>query len=168
MFRNAKAFTFLELTVVIFLIGLMLALTIPRVRQGFLSDELKATARRMIGTISTLRSNAMRDQKGYRLYFDMDSDLVWVEWDTMTPEERDAVRESASRLPSGISILDVYRRATGKEDVGEASIHFTKQGYVEEAIIHLGSEDGRAYSILVSPFLTKIKTFDRYVEIGEI
>jgi len=164
MVRNDKAFTFLELTVVIFLIGLMLALTIPRFRHGLLSDDLKATTRRMMGTIRTLRSDAVRDQKGYRLHFDLESNQIWVEWDAMTSEQRDAVRQCASKLPAGISILDVHSSGAGKQDVGDAKIHFTKQGYVEEAVIHIGSDDGRAHSIMLSPFLSKIKTYDTYVE----
>jgi Tfp pilus assembly protein FimT len=132
MVRNDKAFTFLELTVVLFLIGLMLALTIPRIRHGVLSDDLKATARRMIGTIKTLRSNAVQDQKGYQLCFDLESNLIWVEWDGMTSEERDAVRQSATKLPVGISVLDVYRKGVGTQDVGEAKIHLLNKAMLKK------------------------------------
>jgi hypothetical protein len=53
----------------------------------------------------------------------------------------------------------------GKKDIGDAVIHFTKKGYIEEAVIHLGAKDGRAHTIVLSPFLGTVKTYDRYVEI---
>jgi hypothetical protein len=49
--------------------------------------------------------------------------------------------------------------------VGDAVIRFTKQGYAQQVVIHLGTNDGRAYSLVLSPFLGTIKTYDRYVEI---
>ena len=89
----------------------------------------------------------------------------WVSWDAMTPEEQGEARQEATALPGGIRVLDVYFKATGKKDMGDTVIHFTKQGYVEPAVIHLGANDGRAHSLVLSPFLPTIKTYDRYVEI---
>jgi general secretion pathway protein H len=160
-----RAYTLIELTVVIFLIGLVLVLTVPRVQHALLSDDLKAASRRMIGTVKTLRNNAVRDQKAYMLHFDMASNRLWVSWDGMTAEEQAEARQNATALPGGIRVVDVYFKGTGKKDVGDAVIRFTKQGYAQQVVIHLGTNDGRAYSLVLSPFLGTIKTYDRYVEI---
>jgi general secretion pathway protein H len=160
-----RAYTLIELTVVIFLIGLVLVLTVPRVQHALLSDDLKAASRRMIGTVKTLRNNAVRDQKAYMLHFDMASNRLWVSWDGMTAEEQAEARQNATALPGGIRVVDVYFKGTGKKDVGDAVIRFTKQGYAQQVVIHLGTNDGRAYSLVLSPFLSTIKTYDRYVEI---
>jgi Tfp pilus assembly protein FimT len=164
-FHKGRAYTLVELTVVIFLIGLVLALTVPRIQHGLFSDDLKAASRRMIGTVRTLRDNAVRDQKAYMLHFDMALNRFWVSWDAMTAEERAEARQNASALPGGIRVVDVYYKGTGKKDVGDAAIRFTKQGYVQQAVIHLGANDGRTYSLVLSPFLGTVKTYDRYVEI---
>ena len=161
----AKGYTLVELTIVVVVIGLMLALTMPRVQHSLVSDDLKAATRRMIGTVKTLRNNAVRDQRAYRLHFDMEASRLWVEWASMTSEEAMQARENASMMPEGIRILDVYRRGTGKKDMGDTAIHFTKKGYVEQAVIHLGSDNGRAHTIVLSPFLDTIKTYDKYLEI---
>lgn len=160
-----RAYTLVELTVVIFLIGLVLALTAPRVQHTLFSDDLKAATRRMIGTVKTLRDDAVRDQKAYTLHFDMALNRFWVSWDAMTAEERAEARHNASPLPGGIRVVDVDYKGTVKKDVGDATIRFTKQGYVQQAVIHLGASDGRTCSLELSPFLGTVKTYDRYVEI---
>ncbi len=162
---KARAYTLIELTVVVFLIGLMLALTVPRIQHSLLSDDLKAATRRMVGTVRTLRDKAIRDQKDYVLYLDLESNQFWVEWSPMTIEQKADARQNASTLPGNIRILDVSRRDSGKQDIGDTVIHFTKKGYVEQAVIHLGTKEGRAYTIVLSPFLGTAKTYDTYVDI---
>ncbi|NVM21204.1 MAG: prepilin-type N-terminal cleavage/methylation domain-containing protein [Desulfobacterales bacterium] len=166
--NRTKGYTLIELTVVVFLIGIMLALSVPRFRYGLFSDTLKVATRRMIGTVKSLRNKAVQDQKAYRLHFDLESERLWIEWNQMTNEEQAVARGKASGLRGGIRILDVCRTGKGKSDVGETAIHFTKKGYVEQAVIHLGSDDGRAHTIELSPFLGTIKTYDKYVEIETI
>jgi general secretion pathway protein H len=168
MLCKTRAYTLIELTVVVFLIGLMLALTIPRVQHSLLSDDLKVATRRMIGTVRTLRDKAIRDQKVYGLYLDMESSQFWVEWSSMTVEQKADARQNASTFPGNIRILDVWRKDSGKQDMGDTVIHFTKKGYVEQAAIHLGTDDGRVYTIMLSPFLGTAKTYDRYVDISNI
>ena len=165
MLCKTRAYTLIELTVVVFLIGLMLALTIPRVQHSLLSDDLKAATRRMIGTVRTLRDKAIRDQRVYGLYLDMESNQFWVEWSSMTVEQKADSRQNASTLPGNIRILDVWRKDSGKQDMGDTVIHFTKKGYVEQAAIHLGTDDGRVNTIVLNPFLGTAKTYDRYVDI---
>ncbi len=165
MLHENKAYTLIELTVVVFLIGIMLALAVPRVQYGMWSDDLKTATRRMVGTVKTLRNDAVREHKEYRLHFDMESNRFWVEWNQMTASERTDVRQNSSRLPGSVRVLDVFRPGIGKENVGDVVIHFSKKGYVEESVIHLGSDDGRAHTIVLSPFLGAIKTYDTYVDI---
>jgi len=165
MLYKTRAYTFVELTVVIFLIGLVLGLTMPKIQLTLFTDDLKTASRRMIGTVKTLRERAVQDQKAYMLHFDMASNKFWVSWDAMTPEEKAEARQAATALPGGIRVLDVYFKGKGKKDMGDTVIHFTKQGYVEPAVIHVGANDGRAHSLVLSPFLPTVKTYDRYVEI---
>ena len=157
-------FTFIELTVVIFLIGLTLALTVPRLRCAILTDDLKATVRRLVGTVRSLRNEAIREQKAYSLQFDLESNRFWIESADMTDEDREEACKKAFRLPEGVRLLDVWRRGRGKKAAGETAISFTKKGYMEQSVIHLASEDGRRFTLVLSPFLGKIKVLENYVE----
>jgi len=162
---RCKGYTFIELTVVIFLIGLTLALTVPKFRYAMLTDELKATVRRMVGTVRSLRNEAIREQKIYALCFDIESNRFWVESTDMTDEGRELAFEKAFQLPEGVRILDVWSGKMGKKVEGKAAIHFTKKGYIEQSVIHLGAEDGRKFTLELSPFLGKVKVFEKYVEV---
>jgi len=159
------AYTLIELTVVMFLIGLMLALTIPQIQYSFLSDDLKTATRRMVGAVKTLREKTIREGKEYKLCFDMGSSRYWEEWSGMTDEERSEVRENATELPGSVRIIDVARRGKETKSVGDAVIRFNKKGYMEHAVIHLGTKDDRVSSLVLSPFLGTVKTYDEYVEL---
>jgi Tfp pilus assembly protein FimT len=162
--NSSKGYTFIELTVVIFLIGLTLVLTVPKFRYAMLTDDLKATVRRMVATVRTLRNEAIRKQEIYTLHFDLESNRFWMESGDMTDEGRELAYEKAFQLPQGVRILDVWSRARGKKTDGKAIVHFTKKGYIEQSAIHLAADDGREFSLVLSPFLGKVKVFEKYVE----
>ena len=61
--------------------------------------------------------------------------------------------------------MDVWFKGKGKKVDGDISIRFSKKGYVEQTVIHLGAEDGREFSLVLSPFLGTIKIYDKYVDI---
>ena len=165
MNAGKKGYTFIELTVVVFLIGLTLVLTVPKFRYAVLTDDLKATVRRMVGTIRSLRNEAIREQKIYALHFDLESNRFWIESAGMTEEERAEAYEKPFRLPESIRILDVWSKERGKKVDGIAAIRFTKKGYIEQSVIHLAAEDGREFTLVLSPFLGKVKVFEKYVDV---
>jgi hypothetical protein len=82
----------------------------------------------------------------------------------MTEEERALAQAKAQSLPDGIRVTDVWTQGKGKQMMGEASIRFTKKGYVQQSAIHLRSADGRDYTLKLSPFMEKVGVYDRYVD----
>ena len=164
MIRDSKGYTFIELTVVVALIGVMISLSVPRIRYAILPDDLKRVTRRMTGIIKNLRIEAVREQDSFFLHLDLESNKFWIDSEAMTEEERLVAGEKASSLPPGVRILDVWVRGQGKKQYGEAAIRFNKKGYVQQSVIHLGSEDDREFTLVLSPFLRKVKVTEDYVE----
>jgi len=164
MSRNTNGYTLIELTVVIILIGVMTSLSVPKIRHAILTDKLKSASRKMIRVISRLRNDAIREQKTFYLHLDLEANRFWTDSDAMLEEERLSANEKALSLPQDISILDIWFRGKGKKQHGAVVIRFSKKGYVQESAIHLGSDDGRQFTLLLSPFLGKIKAFEDYVE----
>ena len=164
IFCNKKGYTLVELIVVLVLIGLVLTLVAPRLRNALLSDNLKSAARKMMGIISNLRNEAIREQKDYVLHFDLNANRFWVSYGSMTDEDRTVAREEGSNFPSDIHIDDVWIKGEGKIVEGETRIRFTRRGYTQKSAIHLSSEDGRKLTLELSPFLGKVKVINKYVE----
>ena len=166
--KDEKGYTFIELTVVIILIGLMAAISVPRIRHGFLTDELKSASRNLVGVIKSLRNDAISGQKAFFLHLEFESNRFWTDSEEMLEEERLLARENAPSLQEGVSILDVWFRGKGKKQHGVAVIRFSKKGYVQQCAIHLSSDDGRQFTLVLSSFLGRVRVLDRYVELEDI
>lgn len=162
--KGQRGYTFVELAVVMVLLGLMASITFPRFRHALLTDDLKATTRKMVGLIKSLRAEAMREHKNLVLHFELESNQFWIHSTDMTEEERILARTKASQLPDGIRVTDVWTQGKGKQMMGEASIRFTKKGYVQQSAIHLRSADGREFTLKLSPFVEKVVVHEKYVD----
>jgi general secretion pathway protein H len=161
---TVKGFTLIEVMVILIFIGIVLMLTIPRVQTGIVTDDLKASTRKMIGLIRGLKDEAVRDHKTCFLHFDLESDRYWIDSTVMNEEERARAAENAFHLPSGVHVLDVWFRDKGKQMVGQTVIRFSEKGYIQPSVIHLGSEDDRVFTLELSPFLGKVKIYEEYIE----
>ena len=164
MSLDKKGYTLVELVVVVVLIGLVLTLTAPRLRNALLTDNLKAAARKIIGLSNNLRNEAIREQRDYLLHLELGVNRLWVSYGSMTDEERAVAREDGFNLPAHIHIDDVWIKGEGKMVEGAIRIRFTRRGYTQKSAIHLSSKDGRALTLVLSPFLGKVKVIDKYVE----
>jgi Tfp pilus assembly protein FimT len=158
-----------ELIVVMMLVAVVMGLSIPRFREAILTDELKATTRRLVGAIRDLRNDAVRDQTTYDLHIDLESGLYWVDSPDMSEEARVLAREKAIPLPSGIRILDIWRHGKGKKMTGETAIRFTKKGYVQQSVIHLApEEDDWEFTLVLMPFMGEVKVLENYIEFEDV
>ena len=166
--KQNKGYTLIELTLVIFLLGVMLAISIPNFRYSLLTDGLKSTTRKIIGLVKGIRNEAIREQKTYLFNIDLEYNLLWVEHADMDEAEKELAKARAFELPQGIRIMDVWRKGKGKKMDGEVSIPFNKKGYTEYTLLHLGAEDGREFTLALSPFLGSIKSYNKYVDVENI
>ncbi|MEA1935501.1 MAG: prepilin-type N-terminal cleavage/methylation domain-containing protein [Thermodesulfobacteriota bacterium] len=160
---NDNGFTLIELTVVVFLIGLMLLITVPRVRDAMLTDGLKSTVNYLTNTARELRSDAVRNQANYVLHLDLDNHMIWTYRAEMTPEARKEMKDKSYRLPEEVTIQDIYCYGKDKITDGEATVTFFKKGYVQPAVLHLAMKD-RYFTLIFNPFLSTVETLDRYID----
>ncbi len=163
MTDRERGYTLIELSVVVLLIGMMLFLAVPRVRDTLLNDDLKAAARRMIGAAQELRNESVREQTDYVLHLDLDPPAFWSASSDTTAEKRAELRKAATRLPEGIRIMDVRQADGAKKSEGEVAIRFFRRGYAEPAVIHLAKDD-RVLTLVLNPFLQSVTVHEKYVD----
>ena len=78
MTGKPKGFTLLELMVVIAMIGIIVAIALPRLDPFLPKRRLKSAARLLSGTITMAYGEAIAKNKTYRLYMDPSTDSYWI------------------------------------------------------------------------------------------
>ena len=161
---NRDGYTVIELVLVVFLLGLMLFLAVPKVRESLINDALTASVRRTVGVVRGLRADAVREQLDNVLQLDLKNNTFWTYSVDMTPEKQAERRASAARFPEGVKIADIAQPGLGKKTDGEVTVTFYRQGHIQPTVIHLARDD-RSATIVLAPFLSTIKTYEKYVDV---
>lgn len=165
--RNNRGFTLIELAVVIIIIGLFVALALPKFKD--LGDvNLKSTARDISTTIRYLYSEAAFKKSIYKLVFDTENNEYWVE--VLNGNEYEVSTDPFLRkkqLSSNVFIKDVTtQRTLGKPNSDNTEfILFLPTGFVEPAVIHLGNTNGSFYTVATNPYTGTTNIYDDYRDI---
>ncbi|MCK6556710.1 GspH/FimT family pseudopilin [Candidatus Binatia bacterium] len=152
--RGEAGFTLLEISLVVLILGVMLTLLLPRLRDPGRA-ELDAQARRLMLVFRLLRSEAVLNGSAYRLNYDLDQQRYWA-----MPQEggdlMDFARDMGSlargtQLVAPVGIADVVLPTlVGKVAEGQVYTVFYPDGSVDPTVIHLGN--GReAYTLWLNP-----------------
>jgi general secretion pathway protein H len=158
-----RGYTLIELSVVVLLIGMMLLIAVPRVRDTLFNDDLKAATRQLVGASRELRNEAVREQVDYILHLDLNQPGFWTYSADTTAEKRSEIRKRAVLFPEGIRIAGVRHMEEVRKTEGEASVRFFRKGYVEPTVIHLTKED-RTFTLVFNPFLQTVSVYEKYVD----
>ncbi len=159
-----RAFTLIELIVVISLISIMLVFSIPRFHAAVLSDPDRQASRWITETVQNLKQESVRHNRRYVMHIDISTNRGWVTHDRMSEEEVNAAQSERFSFPEGAGLVDVEFPEKGKVSTGETEISFYKNGYSDKALIHVEFVDSGFKTYLIEPFLQKAKTYNNYSE----
>lgn len=152
---DEKGFTLIELIVVTALIGIMLSLTIPSLRNTLYTDPLKATTRKAIGLVTGVRELAVRSQQPYLLHISQLESRIWYEREGAADEksETDPQNQGELLFPESVRISGILVESNESTSVDETVVWISKQGYMTDLIIRLEDEDGNHLNVQFYPFL---------------
>ncbi|HHL33371.1 MAG TPA: prepilin-type N-terminal cleavage/methylation domain-containing protein [Desulfobulbaceae bacterium] len=159
--RRKNGFTLMELLVVMVLLSLLTAFAVPKIRTSLFTDQLKATARKLIGLVNETGQQARIEHRPYLLIFDPAARVFTVR----AAENKEANTPLSIRplyLSSGVRVVDFSSVHGGKRDSGELKLMFSKKGYVDKTLIHLQDDSGREMTLALSPFLGVTRLYDSY------
>lgn len=164
-----RGFTFLEITVVLFIMGLLLLLIYPKI-QTLTENSLQSASRRLVGTIQYLYHEAMATRQVRRLTYDLNGGAYQVqvtnslgEWGPPASMAKEWVK-----LPHGVAFQDVVTLHQGKVTEGEAFTQFFPAGLVEKTMIHLTDQDQHVFTLDINPLTGRVKVYDGYIEVKEV
>ncbi len=165
MFHRKEGFTFLELAVVVVIIGIMMAVTAPRFSSTFSKATLGGTARALAGTMAYIRNAAAKEGRGYFLNIDLNKNEYWVTvfneeadlsqtynqyWDAPDEEIYKEVSDpfvSRKRLTKKIAFSRVILGDGTAVGDGAVRIEFRPDGTADETVIYLVNPQERVYTV---------------------
>jgi len=152
-------YTLLELIVVLVILGISLHFIMPSLKKP---DNMKAVARRVITMAGHLRSMAVRTQEKQSLGFGPSGFTISIAKNTETDMLDDDERASQTiPLPEDVSLDVLYPNGDTRSS---GSIVFHPTGFTNPVAIHL-TKDGYDYiTLVVEPFLSKIRIYEEYWE----
>jgi len=185
---HSRGFTLIEIILVLAIIAMVTSIGIPAV--GRLTYQRVAGAtRRFVGTLRSVRNDAILLNKIYRLAINFDEQTWWVEnqtqanllsGDTQTaPKKEDGKAEpdtgfsldekygkKPKELPGGVVFDGILTERDGFFKAGLAYIHFFPSGYAEQSVLYLNKVgvEGGGYSLYIQPANGKIEVFNRRVK----
>ena len=151
---GSAGFTLLEIALVILIMGVVLTLTIPRLRDPGRA-ELMAQSKRLVNIFRLLRSEAVLNGYAYRLNYDLNAQRYWVTADE-SADLGDFVHELGSlargtQLKEPVGMTDVVLPTlAGKINQGQVYTVFYPDGSVDPTVIHLATPR-EAYTLWLNP-----------------
>lgn len=154
-----NGFSLFELLVVCALIGIMVSLSIPSLREAFLNDPLKTTARKTIGLVNGVRELALRSQQPYFLHISRKENSLWYEADVKSGEAP-SVTTRRLLLPKSIRIEGIQIAGQDIKALEQVDVWITRQGYMRETVIRFADDGGHALTLEFLPFIDTVKVTD--------
>ena len=163
--RSRSGFTLIEIAIVMAIIGMVMLLVVPRLPSSD-QENLKISARTLTSTIRYLQERATTSRTGYNLSLAPGTESIKIfetGGDGSVNEPADPLLQK-SPIKEGIIIADVRIPRLGKVSDGELRINVGVGGVRDFVTIHLRSEAGQFWTVMVFPSGGKVKAYEGYLE----
>lgn len=170
---GSAGFTLIELTVVLFLLGILVVVVVPNIDSFLYRGDLKSAARSFKATVRFLRSKSTVTGKYTALCLDLEHGTFWGEYDEPDPEDeiftltpkKYLPLTPALELPQGIRFLDAATIRFPKTKTGQLRALLNPKGVIEETVIHLADSRNRVLTIIINAYTGRFSLYEEYVDV---
>lgn len=177
--RNESGFTLIELTVVVLLIGLIVAVAATRLDSMVPKYRLRGAARDVGSILRQGKSRAAA--QGKDLYFEMD--LSRGQYWLLAPfPKEDAGQDPKAvdgraveyqpvfvhHLPDGVQFTDVILGDKDKVTTGHARLRLTPYGTSSHTIVNFRNSENREIALKMNGYTGMISFHDQHLEADEL
>jgi len=179
--KRRQGFTLLELLVVLTLVSIMLAVSVPRFRSTLFTDPLKQAARQITGAVRQARQQALTSEQGCFLTITFDEKKLQLTCPAL-PVPPDEEGFSTAETPTDPADLADQEDTTGSTLVLDDQVSFESvwngngqrfaidavrlwinpEGLMEPAVINLQSGED-IIGLSFSPFLPEVRMSDALI-----
>jgi hypothetical protein len=162
VFLNMSGFTLFEMIIVLFLLGGVLALVVPRIVVG---EDLGATGRAFISVLRNLQGIAITGQKPVKLYLDLDEGSYWIMLIEGKEEKLplDVTWLTRRSLPESIRFTDVSV-GTNKRVSGRMDLLIFPNGRIDPLTVHFKDGNNNILAVAVESVTGAIRTSDERMD----
>ena len=162
---NSRGFTLIEIAVVLAIIGLVLALVLPRLPSSD-SENLKVSARTLASTLRYMQDRAATGRTIYYLRLEPGTDSVTVLEAAADGSEKEPADPLLQKrlVKEGIVVADVIIPRLGKVIDGKIRLDVGNTGLRDFVVIHLRSPADKFWTVMAFPASGKVKVYDGYQE----
>ena len=165
---RSSGFTLLELSLVLFIIGLLVTVLVPRLG-GLEHTRLDASAKRLAALVRYLNGEAAFHGQTYRIQYDLDQHRYEVQVLTPSQVTKTFVADESSlsqpvQLPENVTFADIQVPSIGRVSAGQVFTHFYPQGYTDPTVIHLRDQQSRTMTVIIPPITGEAAVYEGYVD----
>ncbi len=165
-----RGFTLIELTVVIFLVGVLFLTSMPKLGNFLYQGDMRRVARSLKAAVYLLRSKSIVTNRNTVLHIDLDKGAYWGAYGR--PEEKPEVFEDdvaplvpLHELPKDIRFVDALNVNSPRVTGGELRSTFNSKGVFEETVLHLADNNDRVLTIIINAYTGRFLLYDEYVDV---
>ena len=159
--NNNRAFTLVELGVVMLLMCIFCVLALPLLGSVG-SGSMRRSADRLAAMARYLYNETALTACRHRLVLDIDRGVARAQVFDRRQWRATGATVRAYHLPDNVSIKDVWIEDRGLLNSGTATLQFHPQGYVSATTIHLRRRDGVQLSLHLLPLSASAEIEDGY------
>ena len=147
-----------EIAIVVFIISLFTAFTLPRL-PDIGKYKLEKNGRRVAHTITYLYSQASSHRMLLRFNFELKTGKYYASMMNMdgTFEATDFPLFKKGMLSDGVKVASFTSLYSGTFGGETAYMHFMPEGFAEQAVIVLTDRSGRMLSLVVDPLSGRVR-----------
>ncbi len=162
--HNEQGFTFLEISLVVLIFGMVLFFAAPRISL-LLEGDISSVHKDLIALSTYLRDEAMSKRHLYRIAIDIENSRYWVEILKGRIFEKDEKALSKEgNLGDELRILDLQYSDGQRITEDNGYIYYYPTGFMEPVILHLEHTSKKRYSLIFHPLTAEINLEEGYME----
>ena len=153
--RRADGFTLIELSIAVFIIAIIIAISVPSFLRSYNAELLNATGRTVATSCEFAKLNAVLHQRNVACYIDMDKQTIWL-MQFAAPNSDGAESESqilkTVEISPRISLLSAQVGDQLAQQKGQVEATFYPNGTCDAFVVTLrGVEKGSGLEVVVDP-----------------
>lgn len=154
--RQRSGFTLIEVSIAVFILAMLMAVSIPTFVRSYNSAVLSETSRSFATLCQYARIQAVREQRPAFLHLDLDRQVIWLtQWGAGSGEEATPVTIKAHEINPRVTLVAAERADAAGQAEKLVVLTFYPNGTCDAATVIFRGTDRSALAAMLDPITCK-------------